>query len=111
MTPPLAPFAAERYLLDLLDRTAGAPPDSPRELAWLWACAALDVRCDHILIPILVTREDLPLLPTLDRRNRERGWKLPPDYVAARLARGGCLLIVDSAPEIAALYPLCPSMP
>jgi hypothetical protein len=50
MTPPLAPFAAERYLRDLRDCTAGAPPGTPRELAWLWACAALDVRCDNILI-------------------------------------------------------------
>jgi hypothetical protein len=111
MTPPLAPFAAERYLLDLRDRTAGAPPDTPRELAWLWVCAALDVRSDTILIPILVTPADLPLLETLDRLNRDRGWQLPPDYFAARLARGGCLLILDSVPQIGRLYPRCPTLP
>jgi hypothetical protein len=111
MTPPLAPFAAERYLLDLRDRTAGAPPDTPRELAWLWACAALDVRSDNILIPVLVTPDDLPLLETLDRLNRDRGWQLPPDYFAARLARGGCLLILDSVAQIGRLYPRCPILP
>lgn len=110
MTPPLAPFAAERYLLDLRDRTAGAPPDTPRELAWLFACAALDVRCDNILIPILVTPTDLPLPETLVRLNRDRAWRLPPDYFEARLARGGCLLILDSAPQAAALYPKCPTL-
>ena len=111
MTPPLAPFAAERYLLDLRDRTAGAPPDTPRELAWLWARAALDVRCDSILIPILVTPADLPLLPTLARLNRDRAWLLPPDYFSVRLARGGCVLIVDAAPEIRGVYPRCPALP
>jgi hypothetical protein len=95
VSPPLAPFAAQRYLEDLRDRTAGAPPDSPRELAWLWACAALDVRCDFILIPVLVKPSGEPLLERLARQNRERGWGLPPDYFAARLARGGCLVIPD----------------
>jgi hypothetical protein len=110
MTPPLAPFAAQRYLLDLRDRTAGAPPDTPRELAWLWACAALDVRCDSILIPVLVTPADLPLPETLARLNHDRGWQLPPDYFPARLARGGCLLIGDSASQIATHYPRCPAL-
>jgi len=111
MTPPLAPFAAERYLIDLRDHTAGAPADTPRELAWLWACAALDVRCDNILIPILVTPADLPLRETLARLNHARGWQLPPDYFEARLARGGCLLIIDSVPQIATLYDKCPTLP
>jgi hypothetical protein len=97
-------------LLNLRDRTAGAPPDSPRDLAWLWACAALDVRCDHILIPILVTPEDLPLLETLARLNRDRAWQLPPDYFSSRLARGGCLLIL-SEPDLANPYPNCPTLP
>jgi hypothetical protein len=110
MTPSRAPFTAERYLLDLRDRTAGAPPDTPRELAWLWASAALDVRSDTILIPILVTPADLPLLETLDRLNRDRAWQLPPDYFASRLARGGCILILDSAPQFAAPYPRCPTL-
>jgi len=111
MTPPRAPFTAERYLLDLRDRTAGAPPATPRELAWLWACAALDVRSDTILIPVLVTPADLPLLETLDRLNCDRAWKLPPDYFASRLDRGGCILILDSALELATLYPRCPTLP
>ena len=107
MSPPLAPFAAERYLLDLRERTAGAPPGTPRELAWLWACAALDVRCDTILIPILVTPEDLPLEQTLAACNHSRAWNLPSDYFHARLARGACVLIPDSVPRIAGLYPAC----
>jgi hypothetical protein len=108
VTPPIAPFAAERYLRDLRDRTAGAPPDTPRELAWLWSCAALDVRSDSILIPVLVTPSDLPLVKSLDRLNRDRTWELPPDYFPSRLARGGCLLILESVPQVAALYPRCP---
>jgi hypothetical protein len=111
VTPPLAPFIAERYLTDLRDRTAGALPDTPRELAWLWACAALDVRSDSILIPVLVTAGDLPLIETLDRLNRERAWNLPPDYFRQRLDRGGCVLIVDSVPRGSVLYSQCPALP
>jgi len=99
VTLPLAPFQAERYLIDLRDRTAGSPPESPRELAWLWACAVLDVRCDFILIPVLI-EDDLPLLETLDRLNRERDWRLPADYFSSRLAIGGLLLIPDPEPRI-----------
>jgi hypothetical protein len=109
--PPRAPFQAERYLVELRDRTAGAPPDTPRELAWLWACAALDVRSDSILIPVLVTAEDFPLVETLARRNGEREWHLPPEYFAVRLSRGGCLLIVDSVSQMGGLYPECPRLP
>jgi len=107
VTVPLSPFAAELYLRELRDRTAGAPPGSARELAWLWACAALDVRCDSILIPILVLPEDLPLAETLERRNGERGWGLPPDYFRERLERGGCLLVLDGGARIADQYPRC----
>jgi hypothetical protein len=107
---PLAPFAAEIYCRDLRDRTAGAPPGSAREFAWLWACAALDVRCDHLLIPVLVTPADLPLLDTLDRRNRERAWGLPPDYFRVRLQRGGCVLAVETPAAAPAEYPRCPAV-
>jgi len=104
---PLAPFAAERYLIDLRDRTAGAAPDTPREWAWLWACGALDVRQDCLLIPVLVTAADLPLEAALERQNRERAWGLPDGWFAERLARGGCLLLVEGAEEAAGMYPRC----
>lgn len=105
MTPPLHPFLAERYCLDLRRRTANAPPGTPHELAWLWACAALDVRSDTILIPVLVTD-----VPFLDKLNRERDWRLPPDYFPTRLARGGCLLI-RTEPGIPNPHPNSPTLP
>jgi hypothetical protein len=105
---PRAPFAAERYLIDLRDRTASAPEGSARELAYLWACAALDVRADCLLIPVLVTADDLPLVESLDRQNAERDWRLPPNYFRDRLDYGGCLLIIDeSAGPAAGAYPNC----
>ena len=107
---PLAPFAAEAYCRDLRDRTAGAAPGSAREFAWLWACAALDIRCDNLLIPILITAADLPLLDTLDRHNQERGWGLPRDYFRERLERGGCVLAVEAPAAAPAEYPLCPTV-
>jgi hypothetical protein len=107
VTVPLAPFQAERYLIDLRDRTAGAAPGTPRECAWLWTCGVLDVRQDCILIPVLVTCADLPLEPTLECQNRDRAWGLPGGWFAERLARGGCLLFLDGAEEAARMYPRC----
>jgi len=104
---PLFPFQAERYLADLRDRTAGSAPDTVREFAWLWSCGVLDVRSDNLLIPVLVTQADLPIEPTLARRNRERGWGLPDTYFRDRLERGGCLLLIESAGEASGLYPRC----
>ncbi len=111
MTAPLAPFEAERYLVDLRDRTAGAAPGTAREWAWLWACGALDVRQDCILIPILVTGADLPLEAALERQNRERAWGLRTGWFAERLARGGCLLLIEGAADVAGAYPRCPAIP
>jgi hypothetical protein len=104
---PLAPFAAEHYLVDLRDQTAAAPEGSIREIAYLWACGALDVRDDCLLIPVLVTAADAPLLETLERRNIDRSWNLPPNYFRDRLEYGGCLLLLEEADEVAAQYPLC----
>jgi hypothetical protein len=104
---PLAPFAAERYLIDLRDRTASAPEGTIREIAWLWACAALDVRADCLLIPVLVTADDLPLVESLDSRNADRDWRLPPNYFRDRLSYGGCLLLVESG-DCAGQFPRCP---
>jgi hypothetical protein len=106
---PLAPFAAERYLIELRDRNADAPEGSISEVAYLWACGVLDVRADCLLIPVLATEADSPLLPSLERRNVECGWGLPPNYFRDRLEYGGCLLLIDGAPEVAAQYPRCPS--
>ena len=106
---PLAPFAAERYLTDLRDSNAGAPEGSVQEMAYLWACGALDVRTDCLLIPVLVTTADCPLLPSLEHRNVARGWGLPPNYFRDRLEYGGCLLLIDDgAGEEADRYPRCP---
>jgi hypothetical protein len=107
---PLAPFAAERYLIDLRDRTAAAPEGSIREMAHLWACGALDVRADCLLIPILVTAEDDPLLESLERRNIERGWGVPPNYFRDRLEYGGCLLLIEDGAHGAAQYRRCPAV-
>jgi hypothetical protein len=107
---PLAPFAAERYLIELRDSTAAAPEGTVREIAWLWACCALDVRADCLLMPILVTAEDLPLADTMDRRNIERGWGLPPRYFRDRLDYGGCLLLVESGAEVASQHSRCKAM-
>ncbi len=111
MTAPLAPFEAERYLIDLRGRTAGAAPGTPREWAWLWACGALDVRQDCILIPILVTGADMPLEAALERQNRDRAWGLRAGWFAERLARGGCLLFLEGSEEAARMYPLCIALP
>jgi len=106
---PLAPFAAERYLTDLRDSNAGAREGSVREMAYLWACGALDVRTDCLLIPVLVTADERPLLPSLERRNIERAWSLPPNYFRDRLEYGGCLLLIDDGgAEEADRYPRCP---
>jgi hypothetical protein len=104
---PLAPFAAERYLIELRDGNAAAPEGSIREMAYLWACGVLDVRADCVLIPVLATADEVPLLASLERRNVERGWGLPPDYFRDRLEYGGCLLLIDGAPEVAGQYPRC----
>jgi hypothetical protein len=103
---PRAPFAAERYLIDLRDRTAGAPEGSMREFAHLWALGALDVRTDCLLIPVLVTAADDPLTESLECRNAERGWGLPPRYFRDRLEYGGCLLLVETG-DCAAEFPRC----
>ena len=105
---PLAPFAAERYLGELRDQNAGAPEGSIREFAYLWACGILDVRADCLLIPVLVTAADEPLLESLERRNAERAWGLPPNYFRDRLEYGGCLLLVESG-DCAAHFPRCPA--
>ena len=104
---PLAPFAAERYLIELRDETVGAPEGSIREMAYLWARGCLDVRADCLLIPVLVTADDMPLLASLERRNAERGWGLPAGYFRDRLENGGCLLLLESGAETAAAYSRC----
>jgi hypothetical protein len=107
---PRAPFAAERYLADLRDRTTGAPEGSIREFAYLWACGLLDVRADCLLIPILVAAEDGPLIESLERRNIERGWGVPANYFRDRLEYGGCLLLIEDSGGDAARYPRCPAV-
>jgi hypothetical protein len=105
---PLAPFAAERYLIDLRDRTAGAARGSIRELAHLWALGVLDVRADCLLIPVLVTPREGPLIDALERRNGERDWGLPAAYFRERLEYGGCLLLIETGAGVPAEYPRCP---
>ena len=106
---PLAPFAAERYLIELRDDNAAAPEGSIREMAYLWACGVLDARVDCLLIPVLATAESLPILEGLERRNVEHGWGLPTDYFRDRLEYGGCLLLIEEgAAEEADRYPRCP---
>lgn len=105
---PLAPFSAERYLLDLRDATAAAPEGTVRECANLWARGCLDVRLDCILIPVLVTPLDHPLLQSLERRNAERKWGLPEGYFRERLAYGGCLLLLEDGATAAPEYSRCP---
>lgn len=104
---PLAPFAAERYLIDLRDETASAPEGTIREMAHLWARGVLDVRADCLLMPVLVMAADVPLPDALERRNAERGWGLPPGYFRDRLEYGGCLLLVEGGDDVAAQYPRC----
>jgi hypothetical protein len=111
-----APFALERYLVDLRDRTAWAPdypieqcgaPVLPRpalhRMAHLWAVALLDDRFDTLLLPILATAS--PLLEQLDGANRDRGWGLPRAFFEERLASGACLLFIDGPAHEAARWP------
>jgi hypothetical protein len=101
-----APFALQRYLEDLRDRTAWAPDYPlehcrgevvPREalhrIAHLWSLALLDDRFEELLLPVLVS--ELPLLDHLDRQNGERGWSLSREFFEERLASGACLLLLD----------------
>jgi len=94
----IAPFALERYLTDLRDRTAWAPdapiedypgPHVPRpvlhRIAHLWALGLLDDRFDTLLLPILVTAA--PLLDHIPL--------LPRPFVEERLQSGACLLFID----------------
>lgn len=106
-----APFALERYLIDLGERTAWAPdcaieqaagPLVPREMLYrigrLWALALLDDRFDTLLLPVLVTAS--PLLDELEAENAARRWGLSRGFFGERLASGACLLLFDGgAPE------------
>lgn len=100
----MAPFALERYLCDLRDRTAWAPDlpienyssrEVPREvlyrMAHLWTLALLDDRFDTLLLPILVTQ--VPILENLPLLGRA--------FAEERLESGACILFVDrcDAPE------------
>lgn len=107
-----SPFALERYLADLRDRTAWAPDYPletltgsavPREalyrMAHLWALALLDDRFDTLLLPILVT-PDSPL-HALD----DSAWRLPPGYFRERLESGACIFFVDGPEAETARWP------
>lgn len=107
-----APYALERYLTDLRDRTAWAsdypietlagsavPREALYRMAHLWAVALLDDRFDTLLLPILVT-PDRPLA-ALD----DSAWSLPSGFVRERLESGGCLLFLDGPSTEAARWP------
>jgi hypothetical protein len=103
-----APFALERYLTDLRDRTAWAPECAiedaagPRvsrtmlhRIAHLWARGLLDDRFDTLLLPVLVT--EAPLLDALERASARRSWGLSREFFEERLQSGACLLLFDGA--------------
>jgi hypothetical protein len=96
-----APFALERYLTDLRDRTAWAGDSSLENvellhrMAHLWALALLDARFDELLLPVLATES--PILDALDRESRERAWGLSREFFEERLQSGACLLLIDGA--------------
>jgi hypothetical protein len=107
-----APFALERYLADLRDRTAWAPdcpiedysgPRVPRpvlyRIANLWALALLDDRFETLLLPVLVTES--PLLDVLERETPS----LPRAFFAERLTSGACLLLIDGPEAEADRWP------
>jgi hypothetical protein len=97
-----APFALERYLEELRDRTAWAPdcaieecpgPRVPREVLYrighLWALALLDDRFETLLLPVLATASPiLDACPGLAR-----------DFLEERLQSKACLLLIDGADE------------
>ena len=107
-----SPFALERYLAGLRDRTAWAP-DYPLEtltgaavprdalyrMAHLWALALLDDRFETLLLPILVTEAPLP--DTIEAAR----WDLSPAYFRERLESGACLLFIDGPESEAARWP------
>jgi len=101
-----APFALERYLADIRDRSAWAPdcaiedyagPSVPRpvlyRIANLWALALLDDRFETLLLPVLVTES--PVLDVLERDNPSLGRA----FLAERLESGACLLLIDGPQE------------
>lgn len=107
-----APFALERYLTGLRDRTAWARdwpleecdgPRVPREalyrIAHVWALAVLDDRFDTLLLPVLVT--EAPALDELE----QGGGGLSRAFFEERLNSGACLLLIDGPDEEAARWP------
>jgi len=107
-----APFALERYLAGLRDRTAWAPdcaiedyegPRLPRpvlyRIAHLWALALLDDRFETLLLPVLVTGS--PLLDVLEREHPS----LPRSFFVERLTSGACLLFIDGPDAEGARWP------
>jgi hypothetical protein len=107
------PFAPERYLEHLRDRTAWAP-DYPIEeldgdlvprpalyrMAHLWTLALLDDRFDTLLLPVLITTSVDAVV------DHASDWGLPADFFRHRLASGACLLFIDGPGGEAARWPL-----
>lgn len=116
MTPARPPFPPERYLADLLNRTAWAPDCAienaagPRieramlhRIGHLWARAMLDDRFETLLLPVLVT--EAPLMNALDRDSLQCNWGLSRAFFEERLESGACLLLFDGQLKEVACWP------